>query len=196
MCAEVGQVRVDVDAAGHLRLRLAPCYTLLAQVLLPSGWKSSRKEYTALGSRPDMFTFSTGDTLLPLVVTIISLVSSLKRSPSPLSFRPKHSSRSLGLPSRCLPAPHFLRLSRWSTGYCRLFPRSRCWGSSSSCLPPPLCPSSPDLATREESHLHCSRWLLFQQEGPPASQTRLEGEERHLEGGGGWRGTGWGGYST
>ena len=98
-----------------------------------------------------MFTFSTGDTLLPLVVTIISLVSSLKRSPSPHSFRPKHSSRSLGLPSRCLPAPHFLRLSRWSTGYCRLFPRSRCWGSSSSCLPPPPLPrpGSPPLPAFE-----------------------------------------------
>lgn len=132
--------------------------------------------------------------LLPLVVTIISLVSSLKRSPSPLSSRPKRSSRSLGPPSPCLPAPHFLRLSRWSTGYCRLFPHSRCCGSSSSCLPPPLCPPSPDLATQEESHLHCSRWPLFQEEGPPASQTRLEGEERDLGWGG--RGKGWGGYST
>ena len=110
MCAEVGQVRVDVDAAGHLRLRLAPCYTLLAQVLLPSGWKSSRKEYTALGSRPDMFTFSTGDTLLPLVVTIISLVSSLKRSPSPLSFRPKHSSQ-LTLPGAAFSLPACSSLS-------------------------------------------------------------------------------------
>lgn len=160
-----------------------------------SGWKSSRKEYTALGSRPDMFTFSTGDILLPLVVTIILLVS-LKRSPSPLSSRPRRSSHSLGPPSRCLPATHSLQLSRWSTGYCRLFPALGVGGAH-----PPACllPTAPQALT----------WLLerratftavggryFKKRGLPGPRPGWRARREIWGVVGGGEGRGRGGYST
>lgn len=83
--SEVGRIRVDVDTTGHLRLWLAPRSPLPTHIIsavVVSHHESSRKEYLALKSRQDTFTFSTWKILLPFFVTITSLVSSLKHSHS------------------------------------------------------------------------------------------------------------------
>lgn len=105
-------------------------------------------------------------TYLPFLVTIISLVSSLKRSHSSLSSRPTRSSRSVGSPFS-LPACSSLStaLSRWSTRYCRLFPALSVPGEL--ILPPPSPPSR-SLDSLPNSHLHFSRHRFSKKKGHSA----------------------------